>query len=565
MVVDLKAKPFYLNDVQRRWVEATLNGMTVQEKIEQVMFPLSYTTDEEYLADKVQRNQYGGLMFRAGDAAKTQAAINAVQKASKIPMFVAANLEDGGNGIAVQGTYMGRQMLISATNDTKKAYQLAKICGREGKAVGVNWTFAPVIDIDYNFRNPITNVRTYGSDPKQVLAMARAYQKGADEENLLTSIKHFPGDGVDERDQHLLTSINSLDITKWEKSYGKLYRTLIEEGAKTVMVGHIAMPAMEELFEQEPCKEIIPASLSKNVVKNYLRGEIGFNGLISTDASPMVGFACAMERKKAVPMAIANGCDILLFTRDEEEDLEFMMQGYKDGILTEERLNEAVTRILGMKAAMGLPEAKQSGTIIKKSADLEILGCSEHAAWAEECADMGITLVKDTQKLLPIDRKRFPRVLLEILGDFPSNDRVYGQFEELLKKEGFEVTQYVPETPDTIFKDLKVQDFTEKYDLVIYVANIENASNNTTARIHWHTLFGAGNNLPWFVNEVPVLFISVGNPYHLFDAPMIKTFINGYCHSPYVIEAVVEKIMGRSEFKGKSPIDPFCSSPYLKL
>ena len=184
---------------------------------------------------------------------------------------------------------------------------------------------------------------------------------------------------------------------------------------------------------------------------------------------------------------------------------------------------------------------------------------------SEECADMGITLVKDTQKLLPIDRKRFPRVLLEILGDFPSNDRVYGQFEELLKKEGFEVTQYVPETPDTIFKDLKVQDFKEKYDLVIYVANIENASNNTTARIHWHTLFGAGNNLPWFVNEVPVLFISVGNPYHLFDAPMIKTFINGYCHSPYVIEAVVEKIMGRSEFKGKSPIDPFCSSPYLKL
>lgn len=563
-MIDLKGNPFYLDDEKCRWVVETLQSMTLQEKAEQVICLLSYTTDTQYLTEMIQQHRFGGIMFRAGAAKETQAALNAVQKASRIPMLVSANLEDGGNGIAQEGTYMGRQMLAAASDDEEKAYQLAKICGREGSAVGVNWTFAPVIDIDMNFRNPITNVRTYGSDPDRVLRMARAYQKGAEEEGLLTSIKHFPGDGVDERDQHLLTSVNGLSIDQWEETYGKLYRILIREGAKTVMVGHIAMPAMEELFDGKPCEKLIPSSLSKNVVTNYLRKEIGFNGLISTDASPMVGFSCAMDRKTAVPSAIANGCDMLLFQRDLEEDIQFMLQGIEDGILTEERLNEAVTRILAVKASAGLPEKQEKGTLYKEEKELEIIGKEEHIRWAKGCADQGVTLVKDTQKLLPLDVKKTPRVLLEILGDFPSNERVYEQFESTLKREGFQVTKYIPETFETIFDDLKVAEFTAKYDLVIYIGNIENASNKTVARINWHTLFGAGNNLPWFVEELPVLFISVGNPYHLFDVPMVKTYINGYCHSPYVIDAVIEKIMGRSGFKGISPVDPFCGRDYLK-
>lgn len=161
---------------------------------------------------------------------------------------------------------------------------------------------------------------------------------------------------------------------------------------------------------------------------------------------------------------------------------------------------------------------------------------------------------------MPLDVRKHKRVLLEVIGDFPSNGRVAKQFTRLLEQEGFEITRYVPETLETIFADAKVQDFKEKYDLVLYIGNIENASNQTTSRIRWHTLFGAGNNLPWFAAEVPTVFVSVGNPYHLFDVPMIPAYINGYCHSPYVIEAVVEKLMGRSEFKGISPVDPFCGT-----
>lgn len=557
-MINLKAKPFNLTEEQIVWVEKTLGELTTEEKVEQLFCPLLFTNQSEILKNIITVHKFGAVMFRSGNAAEIQTAINALQETSKIPLLIAANLEDGGNGIADEGTYMGRQMLIAATDDNQKAYQLGKICGREGKAVGVNWAFAPVVDIDRNFRSPITNVRTYGSNQDRVLSMGTSYIKGLTEEGLIPSIKHFPGDGVDERDQHLVTSVNSLTIEEWEESYGKIYRTLIEDGAMTAMVGHIAMPAMEEYFDRKPCTKVIPASVSKNVVTGYLRGELGFNGLISTDATPMVGLTSVTQRKTAVPAAIENGCDVFLFARDLEEDIQYMKDGVKDGLLSELRLNEAVTRILATKAAMGLPTQQKEGNLYRREEDLTVLQSKEHVTWAKECADEAITLVKDTQNLFPLNANQYKKVLLEILGDFSSNERVYEQFETLLKKEGFQITKYIPETMQTIFQDTKVADFKAKYDLVIYIGNIENASNKTVARINWHTLFGAGNNLPWFADEVPTLFISVGNPYHLYDVPMIKTFVNGYCHSSYVIDSVVDKIMGRSEFKGKSPVDAFC-------
>ncbi len=558
-MIPYKEKPFYLKEEDISWVEGTLQAMSTQEKIEHLFCPLAFDTRPEALQELLSRHKFGGLMFRPGSASQLQEAFRRAQESSKIPLFITANLEDGGNGIAEEGTYMGRQMLAAATGDTKTAYRLGKICGREGKAVGVNWTFAPVVDLDWNFRNPITNVRTYGSNPDKVLAMGEAYLKGALEEGMLVSVKHFPGDGVDERDQHLVTSVNSLSLEEWEASYGKIYRSLIEQGAPTIMVGHIAMPAMEGFYDQEPCKKVIPATRSKHILR-YLRQELGFQGLISTDATPMVGFACNSERRTSVPLAIENGCDLFLFTRDLEEDLVFMREGYEQGILSEKRLNEAVARILATKAALGLPKKKAEGTLSPAKEELAVLQCKEHRQWARECADGGITLVKDTKEILPLDVGKHKRVLLEVIGDFPSNGRVAEQFTALLEREGFVITRYVPETLETIFADAKVQDFKEKYDLVLYIGNIENASNQTTSRIHWHTLFGAGNNLPWFAAEVPTVFVSVGNPYHLFDVPMIPAYINGYCHSPDVIDAVVEKLMGRSEFKGISPVDPFCGT-----
>lgn len=560
-MIDMKAKPFYLDDEAIAWVNNTKESMTLEEKLGQLFVPVGYSGDPEVLDNTMLRLHVGGIMYRCGDAEEMQATHRYLQENSKIPLLIGANLEDGGIGIAVNGTAFGKQMQAAATDDPENGYRLGKISCSEGAAVGCNWAFAPVVDIDRNWRNPITNVRTYGNDPERVLAFGRQYMKAAKEENVLVAIKHFPGDGCDEVDQHILTSVNDLSVGEWDASYGKIYKTLIDEGAQTVMVGHIAQPAYQNYYNPRHPKKLMPATLSPELLKNLLREKLGFNGLIVSDATPMVGFSCAMERSRAVPYAIEAGCDMFLFNKVLEEDFEYMKKGYEDGILSEQRLDEALTRILATKASLGLHKKKPEEIVPDLSA-LSILRNEEHVLWAKECADKSVTLVKDTQNNLPISPEKTKKVLLEILGDCDSNERILEDFRSRLVSEGFEVELYEKESFETAQFDVEV--FKAKYDLVIYIANVENRSNQVTNRLDWYTFWGNGNNVPWFVEERPTIFISLANPYHLIDVPMIKTFINAYSNNGYVIEAVMDKIMGRSQFKGKSPVDPFCSKEYLR-
>lgn len=562
-MIRYKENPFYLTEEQVQWVESTYDSMSLEEKIGQLFCPIVFTKDEKELKELVETKHIGGMLYREGPGEELRQSHKILQDASKIPLLTASNLEYGGNGSAIEGTYYGREMLAAATGDVERAYQLGKVSCSEGAAVGVNWSFAPVVDLDLNYHNPITNVRTFGSDLQTVIDMGKAYIRGAKEEGVATSVKHFPGDGVDERDQHLVTSVNALSCKEWDESYGKIYKEMIEAGTLTVMAAHIALPAYEEYFDQKPCERILPATLSENLLKKLLREQLGFNGLIVTDATPMVGFCSAMDRATAVPLSIENGCDMFLFNRNMEEDFRLMREGYEKGILSDARLEEAVKRILATKAAMHLPEKQEKGQLVPDASALDILNCETYDCWAKECADEGVTLVKDIQNLLPIDPKKHKRVLLELMGDFPSNKRVCESFVRELEARGFEVTVYEPEGFE-VMED-SVESFKSRYDLIFYVGNIETASNKTVSRLNWHTMFGLGNNMPWMVHEMPALFVSVGNPYHLLDAPMIKTFVNGYCNSEYVIHAVVEKLCGDSEFKGKSPIDPFCGKPDLKL
>jgi beta-N-acetylhexosaminidase len=563
--MDLKAKPFYLSDEDIKWVEETKASLTLDEKLGQLFFPIGYSPNEQYLQYEILSKNPGGLMFRTGKTEELFNAYSYLQTNSKVPMLLAANLEAGGDGIVLEGTAFGKQMQVAATDDPEQAYRLAKVSCTEGQAVGCNYAFAPVVDIDFNYHSPITNVRTYGSDPEKVKKFGLEYMRGAKECGSAVAIKHFPGDGVDEVDQHILTSVNSLSCEEWDKTYGDVYKTLIDEGALSVMVGHIALPSYQKKFNPNLPKKLMPASLSPELLQNLLRDQLGFNGMIITDATPMVGFLCAMDREKSVPYCIEAGCDMILFNKDYDEDIQFMKKGYEEGILSEKRLDEAITRILAMKAALRLHEKRANGTLVPDKKNLPVIGSDEHVAWAKECADKSVTLVKDTQALLPISPKKHKRVLYEIMGGCASEKRVEETFVKLMEAEGFEMIPYVKEEFD-FNKPIKFESVTEfrnKYDLVIYLGNVENASNKTTARLNWHTIFGAGNNIPWFVEVVPTMFISLQIPYHLLDVPMIKTYINAYSNHDYVIESVVEKILGRSEFKGVSPVDPFCGKEYL--
>ena len=585
MQINLKANPFFLSDEDIKWVEETKANMTFDEKVGQLFVPLGLTNDEGFLHHLINECHVGGIMYRTGSKDEIRTTHEKIQNMSKIPMLIAANTEAGGDGLCIEGTTFGKPMSVAATNNSENAYKMGYVACKEGAAVGLNWSFAPIIDIDREFHNPITNVRTFGSDTKKVRDMGSAYLRGAKENNVAVSIKHFPGDGVDERDQHIVTSVNSLSADEWDATYGYVYKSLIDEGAQTVMVGHIAQPFyVEKINPTASVKEkYLPASVSKELLGGLLRDRLGFNGVISTDSSCMIGYTTAMKRKDAIVESVANGCDIILFNKSLEEDIQFVKDGITDGRITEERLDGAVTRILALKASLKLHEKQKLGTLVPGIEQLDLVGCEEHKQWAREVADQSVTLVKDTQNLLPISPEKYRRVYLNVIQRKLTDTMspVVLQWKKLFEAEGFEVTVRnrsitieienfiginMTEDKKELMGELYrgIGEFVPTKDLYVYIMNIENASNNTTARIDWNVIFGLGDDAPWFSEEIPVLFISTANPYHLFDAPMAKTFVNAYSNSTIVNSAVMDKIMGRSEFKGISPVDPFCGLEYLK-
>lgn len=562
-MVRLTEKPFFLTDDQISWVENTVSKMTTEEKIGQIFCPIAGNPEDQALTEFVQKYQPGGMMFRPMPAKAIRQAHGVLQNESKIPLLLAANLEAGGNGICSDGTYYGRPMGVAATADEQEAYQLGVVSGREAQAVGCNWAFSPIVDIDMNFKNPITNVRTFGSDVDRVIDFSLQQMKGLHENGIATAVKHFPGDGVDERDQHLVSTVNSLSVPEWDESYGKVYQAMIEEGALSVMIGHILQPAYSKALNPAlEDKDILPASLSTELVNGLLRDRLGFNGVAVTDATPMIGYNAAMSRKKAIPTTINAGCDMILFNKNIDEDYQAMRDAVSCGEVSMERLDEAVTRILAMKASMGLVDKQKANSLIPAPEALDSVGCLEHLELARKSADKAITLVKDTQNLLPISPEKTPRVRVYMLedrlsGGFKDGGASEGSFIGKLSEAGFSVETFNYEQLNfhEIFEE-GVDDLKSKVDLVIYVANYDTASNQTTRRIDWIRLMAA--DAPWFVQDVPTLFVSLANPYHLFDAPMVKTYINGYSANDTVNEILVEKLIGKSAFQGKSPVDPFC-------
>ncbi len=574
-MLNLKAKPFNLSDADIQWVECTLAGMDLETKIGQLFCLVIPNPDPNDILGKVRAAGVKpcGYMSRPFPGAQVQNLHRVLQEQAEIPLLLAANLEKGGDGIASDGTAFGTQLEIAATDDETMAYRLGLVAGREGRAVGCNWGFSPVIDIDYNFNNPITNTRTYGSNPERVLRMARAYMQGIHESGLAVSIKHWPGDGVDGRDQHLVTSVNSLSVEEWDATYGKIYQAMIDAGAETVMAAHIMQPAYtRKLHPGIRDTDIMPASLSPELNIKLLREQMGFNGLVVTDASSMAGMTAAMSRARAVPYSIAAGNDIFLFTINLAQDYAFMRQGVTSGILTMARLDEAVTRILAFKAALKLHQHKAAGTLVPDESALAVLGCPEHRAWAQECADKAVTLVKDTQGLLPLTVEKHRRILLYVLGDaggyMDEGGGINTKFIQRLTENGFEVEKfdYSQLSGLNMWHNSLMADplgRLKNYDLVLYFASLKTASNQTIVRINWAQPMGA--DVPKFVRDIPTLFVSVDNPYHLQDVPMVKTFVNGYTSSEYVVNAVVEKLLGRSPFQGINPVDPFCGLWDAKL
>lgn len=558
-MIDLKSNPFYLDDKAIDWVTTTLKSLSVEEKAGQLFCVLFKEAKQEEFDYIYSILQPGACMYRVVPTQRAVPASKKLQQQSRIPMLIAANLEKGGNGIVTEGTLLGSPMQVAATNDIEMAAKLAEVCALEARAVGANWAFAPIVDIDTNFRNPITNTRTFGANPAHVLQLGKTYIQRIQKLGLAASAKHFPGDGQDERDQHLVTSINDMDCDTWMETYGAIYKECIEAGSLSVMVGHIMQPAWSKRINPNlKDKEIMPCSLSQELMQGLLRQTLGFNGLICTDATTMAGYTTAMGRKQAVPQSIARGADMFLFTRNLEEDFSFMLNGIREGIITPTRLDEAVTRILATKAALGL---HQNIPAIDENTAFDVVGCSAHTALANECADKAITIVKEQPGVLPITPQRYKRILFYTIEPPEGGEGNYkvtpacAKVKQLLQNEGFIVDDFIPQPYGEGFTT-KYEDVVKNYDLALYVANLTTKSNQTVVRIEWKQPMGA--DCGHYLNDIPTVFVSLENPYHLLDFPRVQTYVNCYSNNEHCLYQLVEKLTGRSTFKGTSPVDPFC-------
>ena len=340
-MVNLKAKPYNLDEKAIQWVEDTIANMTIEEKIGQLFINMGASRDEEYLKSVLDNYHIGGVRYNPATASEVYDQNKILQENSKIPLLIAANTESGGNGACVDGTYVGVEVKIAATNDKKYAYELGRVSGVEASAIGCNWSFAPIVDINRNWRNPIISTRTWSQDVEQTLELSLEYMRGIMESGIAPAAKHFPGDGIDERDQHLSFAPNWLSKEEWDATFGRVYGGLFEAGLPSIMAGHIALPEYVRYFNPEATTEelYMPATLSKYILTDLLRGEMNFNGLVVTDASHMVAMTSAMKRSEMLPTAIAAGSDLFLFFNDPDEDFGYMMDGYKNGIITDERLN----------------------------------------------------------------------------------------------------------------------------------------------------------------------------------------------------------------------------------
>jgi beta-N-acetylhexosaminidase len=544
--VDLAAPPFGLDPAASAWVEATLAALTPDERIAQLFVLISRGDPAEQLASLARLKPGGVTRFFGPDLAGEVGFAGDLIAASPVPPFLSADLEGSRMSLPF-GTAVPNPLGLAAVDDVAATERIAGIMAREARAIGINWSFTPVIDINRAFRSAIVGTRSFGSDVDRIERHALAMIRGFQREGVAATVKHWPGEGYDDRDQHLVTTVNPLGLDDWEASFGRLYRAAIEAGVMAVMSAHIALPAFVRSLDPDARLEAFrPASVSSLLNVELLRRRLGFNGLIVSDATPMGGFGAWASRDETIPEVIANGCDVILFADEPERDMERVRRALEDGRIPPERLGDALRRILGLKAALGLHRRPRPDVAVARAA----LATPESLAEAKAVTARVPTLVKDVHRLLPLDPARHRRIIV-YSGGIVHPLAPTGPFvlPELLAREGFEVTLFAPGS------GLEPRDF----DLVLYLFGDETLLTRSVIFIDWMKLAGSlhgAMDRPW--HDVPTLMISFGYPYLLYDAPRVPAYVNAYGTHDSVQEAVLECLMGRSPFEGSNPVDPFC-------
>ena len=551
----LRAAPFNLDEDALHWVEQTRARLTPDQRLRQLFNVLVPGEDLE-VAQKAATLGVGGYTRFMGDNLEgAWQATHALLDAAIVPPLISGDLEGGAIAIPF-ATQLPNQLGLAAAGDDALSEQAVGVLAREARALGYNWSFTPVIDINAAFRSAIVATRSYGSKPETILAQALTNVRTFQRHGIAATIKHWPGEGFDDRDQHLVTTLNPLDMDQWHTSFGQLYRNMINDGVLSVMAGHIALPAYAKANGVQGLETCRPASVSRLLNQQLLRQELGFNGVIVSDATGMAGLNSWDKRAQVVADIFSSGCDMLLFPSPNfDDDFAHLEQALSTGKVTWQRMNEALLRVLGMKAALGLhkqsreqrlPALEQTQQVIRQAAHLEV---------EKNAASASVTLVKDIHGLMPLSVEKHKRIVL--VTDPDRSGFAYQAPEPLvlpalLTERGFEVREFDPQNPPT----------PADTDLVLYVLAQESLLTRSHIYLDWLRLHRElRTTMRRYWNDLPCAMISFGQPYYLYDAPRMPCLINAYTAVKPVQQAVLRKLLGEEPFTASSPVDATCGLP----
>jgi beta-glucosidase-like glycosyl hydrolase/CubicO group peptidase (beta-lactamase class C family) len=528
-----------------RWARKTLAGLSLEQKAAQLVMvrangfyvhPASETARD--LVSLVRDLEVGGVVVFASELETVPRLLNELQAAAEIPLLIAADVEPGLDMRMVRGTVsLPWAMAIGATRRTEDAHLAGEIIARQGRELGFHWAFAPVVDVNNNPDNPVINRRSFGEDPELVASMAEAFIDGVSSGGLLTTAKHFPGHGDTAIDSHLARPALDADRERLESIELMPFRRAIAAGVDSVMTAHLSVPALDPSGA--------PATLSAPITSELLREEMGFDGLIVTDALEMAGIRPAWTGEAAV-RSVQAGADVVLLPNSPRIAVQSLVRAVREGQLTEERLDRSVRRLLETKARLGLHRDRSFDRSlapgVARPADIEA---------ADEIAQRSLTLLRNEGDVLPL-RADEPLELVHVAltNGHPGSQEGIIPVRELRQRKipvrswrlGQEVSE---ETAEMIVEAAR------KATHVVVSAYHRVAASPESPDLYPEHGVLIGRLLE---TGTPLALVSLGSPYILADIPEVGVYLTAYGAEDSSQRAVVPALLGEAAISGRLPV-----------
>ena len=529
-----------------RWARETLKRLTLEEKAAQMvgvramgLYANPRATNARKLRHLVQDVKVGCVVVFESEVDSLPRLLNELQGMADVPLLVAADMERGMAFRIRRGVVpMPYAMALGAARSEEGARFAGEVAAREGRALGLHWAFAPVADVNNNPANPVINVRSYGEDPELVARLTAAFVAGARSGGLMTTAKHFPGQGDTTEDSHLTLPTVGADREHIEAVELMPFRRAVEAGVDAVMLGHVAVPALDPTGA--------PATLSAPMSADLLRKELGFGGLVVTDAMEMAGARGAWSGE-AVVRAVQAGADFILLPRDPEVAVRALVRAVREGQLAPERIDVSVLRILQTKERLGLNKNR----MVDPAAVSKSVGRPEDVERALEIARRSITVVRNEGGILPLHAEDPLRLLHLVMSSDARNDAIQGIPEDELQDRRVTVRTISlgPEVSDETAAQIVAQ--AREYTHVLASCFVRVAASKGTADMsesHARLLRALRDAGP------PLIVVSFGSPYLLRQFPDAPVYVCAYGSAESSQRAAVGALFGEYAVGGKLPV-----------